>query len=237
MLMEGSSLSRLAEDGHFPLEKELEIDLANRLRDKAGLVMVHISAQNIDRIVTLYRVAKKTGRTLVIDLYSAAILAATGHPTIPKSDWQEVALYVPEAQRRQIKKHGWFDLLKSHSSHRIFAEDLKALAPKAMILYRPLLMRDLDKIDCLSGARFIYGQWLGYLEKGSYASTQSWLQRHDIKLEYLHTSGHASPVDLKRFAKALSPRALVPIHSFAPEQYPKLFDNVTPRADGEWWSI
>lgn len=235
LLMEGSSLSRLGEDKHFPTEKELEDNLVDRLRDKDGLVMVHTSAQNIDRIVTLFRVAKKTGRTMVIDLYSAAILAATGHPTIPQSDWQEVALYIPEAQRRQIKQHGWFDLLKAHSTHRIYSEDLRALAPKAMILYRPLLMRDLDKVDCLTGARFIYGQWLGYLEKGSYASTQTWLKRHDIEIEYLHTSGHASPVDLKRFAKALAPKALVPIHSFVPELYPKLFDNVVPHADGDWW--
>lgn len=237
LLMEGSSLSRLNEDEHFPSEQELEDDLVGRLLDKDGLVMVHTSAQNIDRLVTLYRVAKKTGRTLVIDLYSAAILEATGHPSIPQSDWPKVALYVPEAQRRQIKQHGWFELLKAHSGHRIYKEGIRALAPKAMMLYRPLLMRDLDHADCLTGARFIYGQWRGYLDQGSYASTQQWLKRHDIDLEYLHTSGHASPADLKDFAQALAPKTLVPIHTFAPERYPKLFSNVTQRADGEWWHV
>jgi ribonuclease J len=53
-------------------------------------------------------------------------------------------------------------------------------------------------------------------------------------MEFLHTSGHANPVDLKRFAMALAPKALVPIHSFVPELYPKLFSNETPYADGEW---
>jgi ribonuclease J len=236
LLMEGSSLSRLDDDGEFPTEGDLERTLVDKLRATNGLMMVHTSAQNIDRIVTLFNVAKKTNRILIVDLYSAAILAATGHPSIPKSSWPGVALYVPETQRRQIKQHGWFDLLKVHSAHRVFADDLPSLAPNAIILYRPLLMRDLSKGDCLAGARFIYSQWRGYLEQGSYATTQDWLKRNGIDLEYVHTSGHASPVDLKRFGRALAPKALVPIHSFAPEKYPKLFDNVTVHYDGEWWN-
>lgn len=237
LLMEGTTLSRTDEDGRFPTEQDLESDLVGRLLDSHGVVMVHTSAQNIDRVVTLYRVAKKTGRTLVIDLYTAAILEATGSPAIPKSDWKDVALYIPNAQRLQIKRHGWFDLLKAHSARRIYPEDLKALMPKAMILFRPLLMRDLAKTNGLTDARFIYSQWQGYLERGSYDSTQHWLQRHGIELEHLHTSGHASPTDLKRFAKAMAPKALVPIHSFAPLAYSTHFDNVVVHADGEWWGV
>lgn len=236
LLMEGSSLSRLDDQDRFPSEGELENDLVDRLENHSGLAMVHTSAQNIDRIVTLYRAAKRTGRTLVLDLYSAAILAATGHGSIPQSNWPQIRLFVPEAQRRQIKKNAWFDLLRDHSSQRIYAEELQTIAKKSIILYRPLLMPDLDKCNCLSGARFIYGQWLGYIEKGSYATTQRWLDHHSIAMEYLHTSGHASPVDLKRFAKALAPEKLVPIHSFAPNLYPMLFDNVVPHPDGVWWS-
>jgi diguanylate cyclase (GGDEF)-like protein len=39
-----------------------------------GLVLVHTSAQNVDRIVSIFRAARRTGRRLVIDLYAAAIL-------------------------------------------------------------------------------------------------------------------------------------------------------------------
>ena len=235
LLMEGSSLSRLKGDERFPTEQDLENELVRRMLERDGLMMAHCSAQNIDRVVSLFRACKRSGRTLIIDLYSAVILAATGQTSIPQSDWPGVTVYIPEAQRRQIKRNGWFDLLRAHASHRIYREELKAMAPKAMILYRPLLMPDLDAADCLSGARFIYGQWLGYLEQGSYASTQHWLKGHDLEIECLHTSGHASPADLKRFARALAPKALVPIHSFEPDLYPKLFGNVVAHADGQWW--
>ena len=237
LLMEGSSLSRLCDDECFPSEQALEDKLVEILTRNDGLAMVHTSAQNIDRVVTLFRAAKRTQRTLVIDLYSAAILAATRHPSIPQSDWSGIALYVPEVQRRQIKRNGWFDLLKNHSARRIFPEDLGAIAAKAIVLYRPLLMSDLENSWCLAGARMIYSQWRGYLEMGSYATTERWLKQHGIDIEYLHTSGHASPIDLKRFAQALAPRALVPIHSFAPDSYSALFANVVAHADGAWWDV
>lgn len=75
------------------------------------------------------------------------------------------------------------------------------------------------------------------LERGTYASTEEWLRERGIEIRQIHTSGHASPKDLKRFAAALAPRALVPIHSFATEKYDSLFDNVVYRRDGEWWEV
>ncbi|MBB5760392.1 mRNA degradation ribonuclease J1/J2 [Methylorubrum rhodinum] len=54
-----------------------------------------------------------------------------------------------------------------------------------------------------------------------------------IPLAHAHTSGHASIPDLRRLAAALAPRRLVPIHTFAPEQYPALFGpSVTIEQDG-----
>jgi len=237
LLMEGSSLSRLDNDATFPTETELELELAEHFKATVGMVMMHTSAQNIDRIVTLFRACKRTGRTLVIDLYAAAILEATGGESVPQSAWPGIALYVPEAQRRQIKRNKWFELLERHSANRIFADKLREEADKTVLLFRPLMMRDLDNADCLKDAGFVYSQWQGYLEKGSYTVMEEWLKQHGIKMKHIHTSGHASPVDLKRFAEALAPKALVPIHSFSPDKYAELFSNVVCKDDGEWWEV
>ena len=82
MLMEGSSLGRLNPDQLFPTEREIEERLVVRLR-APGFVSVCASAQNIDRVVSLYRACKRTGRTLVLDLYALEVLAATGNSNIP----------------------------------------------------------------------------------------------------------------------------------------------------------
>jgi len=237
LFMEGSSLSRLESDESFPTEIDLEEEIAEHLKSSEGMVMFHTSAQNIDRVVTLYRACKRAGRPLVIDLYAAAILAATENKNIPQSDWPGVHLYLPKLQAIQVKKCEWFSLLKQHSVNRIYQDELKAIGRKAVILFRPLMRTDLQESGCMDEASFIYSQWTGYLERGTYASMKEWLKNSSIPIRHIHTSGHASPKDLKRFADAMTPRTLIPIHSFAIERYSELFSNVTYRQDGEWWEV
>lgn len=237
LFMEGSSLSRLEMDESFPTESDLESEIVAHLKAANGMVMFHTSAQNIDRVVSLYRACKRTSRPLIIDLYAAAILAATENKNIPQSDWPGIHLYLPKLQAIQVKKNEWFPLLKQHSANRIYQDQLKGISRNAVILFRPLMRLDLDEAECLDQASYIYSQWAGYLEEGTYASTEEWLQTLGIKMQHIHTSGHACPKDLKRFAEALAPRALIPIHSFATDKYSDLFNNVVHRHDGEWWEV
>ena len=69
LLMEGTHVR--ADGSHdnleFESEQALEERFANLCRDTAGLVAVFGSAQNLDRVVTVYRAARKSGRQFVID--------------------------------------------------------------------------------------------------------------------------------------------------------------------------
>ncbi len=237
LLLEGSSLGRLTDSQKFPTENEIENQMAHVFSDTEGLALIHTSVQNIDRIVSIFRASKRTGRKLIIDLYTAAVLEATGNKNIPQSAWPDVALYVPQAQRIQIKENAWFNLLKRHSTNRIFIEQLKQAPRKSTLLFRPLHRFDLERGECLQGATYIYSQWEGYWEQGSYDMVKDWLLKHSIPKHNIHTSGHASPVDLQRYVAAIKPRKVVPIHSFFPEKYPELFPHVEAHQDGEWWEV
>ncbi|MBC8178995.1 MAG: MBL fold metallo-hydrolase [Deltaproteobacteria bacterium] len=237
MLLEGSSLGRIADSQQFPTEKEIENHLVHVFSTTEGLALIHTSGQNIDQIVSIFRASKRTGRKLIIDLYTAAILEATGNNNLPQSVWSDVALYVPHSQRVQIKENAWFDLLKRHSANRIFIEHLQQVSKKSTLLFRPLHRFDLERGECLSGATYIYSQWEGYWEQGSYDMVKDWLERHSIPKFSIHTSGHASPSELKKLVSAISPLNVVPIHSFFPEKYPELFPNVEAHNDGEWWEV
>jgi ribonuclease J len=78
LLLEGSSLGRLSDGEQFPSDKDIEEQFVNAFSAARGLVLVHTSAQNIDRVVSILRACKRTGRKMIIDLYTAAILEATG---------------------------------------------------------------------------------------------------------------------------------------------------------------
>lgn len=237
LLMEGSSLGRIEQGQSFPSESDIEEQLVNTFSNTKGLAIVHASGQNIDRVVSIMRASKRTGRTLLIDLYTAVVLEATQNQKIPQSHWPEVGLFVPFKQRVQIKKHAWFDKLKQHSSNRVFMEKIQRKPHKFTLLFRPLFTEDLTRGGCLEDAAYIYSQWEGYWERGDYHNVKTWLSQHGIEKQNIHTSGHASPRDLQKFVKALAPGKVVPIHSFMPNAYPELFPNVEPHNDGEWWDI
>jgi ribonuclease J len=238
MLMEGSSLGRLRPDENFPSEADIEAHLVDAFR-APGFVGVCASAQNIDRMVSIYRACKRTGRTLVLDLYAAEILAATGNPTIPQAGWANVAIYVPEYQRRQIKRKKRFDITNRYKPHRIYREVLAPMAPRAVMLFRPGMIEDIDLMPGVStGARMIWSQWDGYLTTPANEAFQAKLAARGVRLESIHTSGHASIMDLQRLAAAMAPDVLVPVHTFQGDRYPALFGaNVRRRADGEWWEV
>ena len=71
-------------------EQDLEAGFSEHFRETEGLALVLASGQNIGRLVTIYRAAKRTGRSFIIDLYTAAVLAATQNPRLPQSDWRDV---------------------------------------------------------------------------------------------------------------------------------------------------
>ena len=151
----------------------------------------------------------------MIDLYTAVILEATGNKHIPQSYWPQITVYIPQAQRVQIKENQWFDKLARHSKNRIFIEELKDVCQNAVIFFRPLFMRDLEKAGCLDHAFYVYSQYEGYWETGKYDRLKVWIEKNHIPKISLHTSGHACLADLKRLAKSLNPKKIIPIHTSA----------------------
>jgi ribonuclease J len=66
---------------------------------------------------------------------------------------------------------------------------------------------------------------------------QKQLAAAGVPLVHVHTSGHASVPDLQRFADAMAPRRLVPVHSEAGDRFSELFQNVDRQQDGDWWEV
>ena len=237
LLMEGTTIGRAGSAIPFQTEQELEQDFLDQIRKAKGMVLVWTSGQNIDRLVTVFKACKKSGRTLSLDMYTAEILQATGNPKLPQATWDGIKVFLPESQKRQIKRRRLFSITKQYARSRIYPEQLSEAASKAVMLFRPSMMSDMDKAGCLQGARLIYSLWPGYLKREELRSFHEWLDRHDIPLVHCHTSGHASTKDLQRFSKAIAPKMLVPIHSFETKRFKEYFDNVVMKKDGQWWEV
>lgn len=238
LLMEGTTLGRSGNSKEITSETKLEELFVSAFRETSGLALVQTATQNIDRLVTLYRACLKARRTLVIDLYTAIILAATGNSRIPQSHWPNIATCVPFNQRLIVFRNKWFQQLEAHSRHRLFLKrDIAANPKQYVMLFRNQWRRELEIAQCLSGASFIYSMWPGYQAQDTYRQIAVWLEQNQIHSTLIHTSGHASQNDLRRFAQAMAPKQLVPIHTERPEAYNDFGIAVKRHSDGEWWTV
>jgi ribonuclease J len=239
VLMEGTNVRVGDPAAPPPSEEAVEEACVATCRATRGLVLAAYSGQNIDRLVTLYRAALKANRSLVLDLYGAAVAAATEHASIPHvaPDWDRVLVYVPQKQRVRVKESGQFHRVDSLGRRRLFPEDLGPRAGSLVLTFRYSMMRELEAARCLEGACCIYSQWPGYLDEPSGQRLREWLAAHGIELALHHASGHATPADLARLVAAFSPARIVPIHTAAAEHFPALFPRVEPHADDEWWEV
>lgn len=239
MLMEGSSLGRLAEGERFETEAQIEKRLLEALSRTEGMLLVACSVQNIDRVVSVYRAAKRSGRQLIVDAYGAEVLKATDTASIPKpaDDWDDVKVYIPKYQRRLLVKNEIAHLVDGYKGRRIFPEKLPTEVARSVMIVRPWMLADLQEFGALNGARAIWSQWEGYLAEETGVKFREKCRELGIPLETIHTSGHADIHDLQRYARAVNPARLVPIHTFFPEQFDNLFKNVVPSEDGNWLEV
>lgn len=101
-----------------------------------------------------------------------------------------------------------------------------------MIMLRESLVRDYARkgiAPCVDDA-WCWSMWKGYLAKTN-STVFDWLA--NARPCHIHTSGHASPADLRRFASAIDPKHLIPIHSFGWEANAEGFPTLTRLQDGQ----
>ncbi len=238
LLMEGTHVREDSDPAtRGPSERDVEDAFRRVCRETRGLVLAMFSPQNIDRLVSVYKAAISTNRDLVIDLYTAAVAAATGASAIPQAHWDRVRVYLPGAQRAKVIATGAFHRVKAVRSRRIYADELAARQSELVMLFRGSMAGELAKARCLEGAAAVWSMWPGYLHQPSSAQLLHFFRERGISMAIHHASGHAFVGDLQRLVTAIAPERLVPIHSFAGDRYGELFPRVERRIDGEWWEV
>jgi ribonuclease J len=219
-------------------EDELVPQMVQTIKATEGLVLACCSGQNIDRLVTIFKAARRAGRQLIIDGYTAYILKATGNRAIPQSDWGGIQIFWPNYLREKMDRKGQSNLVDDLAGHRISAERIAEAPCRAVMLFRTSMMQDLEQYPAsLIGASLIYSLWPGYLEKDDARPFLAWLKKHCIPRDYCHTSGHATVKDLQALVAAIKPSVIIPIHTSAPGRYKDLFDKVMSVNDGAWWNV
>jgi ribonuclease J len=245
MFLEGTMMHR--NNDLFPGEEAVEKKIVEVISQQKNISFILSSSQNIDRIVSAYRACKRTGKTLVIDIYTAWVLEQVRGITenTPAMDWPEIKVFATHSQDERLKANPDYfeDFRKRLYCHRVKREELHATPESFLYFGKMSSFRLIDEFNNdAAPVNVIYSQWLGYLDgihAGYFGSGETAAFRSDpaVNFVYAHTSGHAPVADLQRLAAALNPRKLVPIHTERGEDFSHIFANVVTHNDGESWAL
>lgn len=236
LLMEGTCIGRDNEDRAFQTEDDLVPQLADHFRQTSGMPLVWCSGQNIDRIVTIFKACKQAGRQFIIDMYTAEILRATENPRLPQAHWEGIQVFLPDSQKWRIVREKAFGVSDRYKRHRIYSNNLAEVVPNSVMLFRPSMVSDLTRANCLHGGCVVNSVWAGYLESDKNKWLVDWIEERGLPIHKCHISGHASVADLKRLRNAFPKAVAVPVHLSDRVRFKDLFRKVRVHEDGEWWN-
>lgn len=204
LLCEGTALGRSDESAQT--EAELELEIAERLESTNGIALFQCASQNIDRLVTFYKAARRAKRSMVIDRYTAATLA-------------------------ELHKLG--NSLPTVRTHKSLSICRPQEPQKTLMLVRPSMLAELAADDTIRNGVFFYSLWNGYRSQPRQMQLEEFLSGRNVELVEAHTSGHADIETLQTLLKRVNPQKIIPIHTLFPEHFKEFSDRVRVVQDGE----
>ena len=198
LIIEGTMLSR--DDGQTRTESEMQSTMAN-LMAKYKNVFVLCSSTNFDRLAGLHKAnARFKGRPFVCDVYQNEQFK-----TLTKFSGQHSDLYViDDAVEMSLRKENLHKRMIDRGFTMIVRDNLTFHKWISFLL--PLL----DPSETV----LVYSQYKGYLERQE--RLREFVRMFGCKMEYVHTSGHATRQTLAKICNLTRPTtAIIPIHKDA----------------------
>ena len=212
LITEGTTLSGTHSLARTEADLENEAVKAIETRGEKP-VFVNMAATNIDRIVTVYKAAQRTGRILLMDAYTAHIARAAGG-SIPRPGFRGIRVFLTNPTEKN------YQLLESFGKAKIGR--VAITKEKYVMTVRPSMKGYLQKLAGLQdfrGGLFFYSLWSGYLEQKSTADFVSFMKEKGVDVEMLHTSGHADALALDKLIEKVDPSIILPVHTENPSWF------------------
>lgn len=242
LITEGTTIGEPSEVRGLQSEDEVEQEMAKVFKAQKDLSFVVCSGSNVDRLVTLFRATKSTGKTLVLDLYTYHVLSELKKLTkgIPPFNNDHIRVFYHKEHGNKIADKLGQHYLYDYKHRRIKHEEIAESRSKFVLKIPPFVLqkRLLPKIDVKrenNSIQGIYSLWSGYLEKDR--SLKHLTDDYNIEIKHIHTSGHAYRQDIERLINAINAKTIIPIHTLSGDSFHEISPNIQRLADGESFQI
>ena len=219
LLIEGTTLGAQASGHGQRRETDVEDALAKLAASRPdNLIAVVCSGQNVDRLVSCYKAARRSGRELVVDPYQAYVLRelAPLSSSIPQFDWEHVRVCFAPHQVERLKQAGLMKLVYAMKDAGKVSTDELAERPSRYLMSTRSgfgLTKVFEKVGA-GRVELVWSQWSGYWKRDGCAMRE-WAEKRGASVHFIHSGGHAWPEDLARLAAAVAAKQTVFVHTEA----------------------
>ena len=187
------------------------------------------SYKDIDRFQTFYRVAKDSGRKLLITPKTARYLMK-----LSKND-PELSKVIPPIEtddvvgvyKHRVKTGTYADEDYDGSDLELFGKtdvwkssDVREKKSKVILAIGAFQLDELIDLNP-GGGIYVHSSSEPFNEEGEISDerTNNWIERFGMVRVNAHCSGHASGRDIQHILDQISPKKVVPIHTVHPEYF------------------
>jgi len=198
LICEGTNVGETAN----PLTEEDVAELLRRcMRACEGLIIVNTSTYDVDRLRTLRDVASEAGRTLVAPESFLYALQALKNDDKLRDKLPEVGV----------------DILNFSEAK----EDVRARQSEFILLTAFFREREIIEVQPEPGSYFVLSSSEPFEEESEieFERLQNWLELFGVPIYHIHSSGHASPIHIRRIVKTIKPKKIFPIHTSNPQAF------------------
>lgn len=238
LLTEGTMFGR--QDEKVMTESELEEMVFSEIGDSRSPVLFQSSSQNIDRLVSFYRVALRLGKIFVVDIYTANVLYELrqlgNNLPYPSNEYMNIKVFYPFRLTQKIFNEIGKEYATRFSSFHISKQHIHEMQNNMVMTVRPSMWMDIKKCN-LHGGLFIYSMWQGYRDNDYQHRFEDYLTQSGFRQKSIHTSGHASIADIKKIIIGLDPKTIVPIHTMTPAAFSALSGRTELKEDGREFEV
>jgi ribonuclease J len=242
LLCEGTRIS----ENFSKTELEVEKDVTDILSETQNLVVCSYPTRDLDRLLSFYNAATKSGRQLVIDLKQAYLLrlferSQTSGNIYPKPNDKRIKIYIPKKKWGLIDKDNtkwtkkllledydeWMDDFLDYENH-VDHRDVSSYQKDLVFYCSDFQLQELIDIRPKEKSSYIRSSTEPFDDEMELDQlrVKRWLIHFGLlkkneEWTHIHVSGHGSGDQIRKMIEGSKPKTLIPIHTEHEEYHKK----------------
>jgi ribonuclease J len=215
-----------SDQGEELTERQVIEETVRVMKETENLVFSSFRGNDIDRVVSLDKACKETGRTLVVSMKIAVMLERLRDDRglkVPKVG-EDVLVYIRRKRRGNYDDGDYYKWEKGFLDDGITAEEVQKRQRTLLLHLDQWYFPELIDIRPARKGAYIHATTEAFNEEGEQEEEviKNWVDYFGFTYHQIHASGHAPADKVGHLVNQIKGKTVIPIHTARPDLFASL---------------